>query len=145
MITSRKAFIATLTTSLTAVLTLAGAMPAPAHEGIFEVRTTDADPGGEALLYHKDGWVELRACDIQKDGYGVHAEAHFGPGGSAIASVVARDTNGAGNGCGKPTVVLPGRGPKVTVKVCLKDRDGNRAGKKNENKCRFPKRKSVVV
>jgi hypothetical protein len=145
MTTSRKPFIAALAAVLAGALLAGGALPASAHTGIFDVRTKDADPGGEAHLYHKDGWVELRACDIQRDGYGVRAVAGFGPGGSSVASVIAKDTNGAKNGCGKPTVVLPGRGPKVTVKVCLQDRDGDRAGRKNADKCRFTKRKSVRV
>ena len=149
MLPSRKAVAATLATASSAVLILTGSLPAFAHDGIFVVRTSDKDPGGEAHLYHApDDFVEVRACDIQKDGYGVVAEAHFGPGGSSIATVVARDMNGANNGvngCGKPRGVFPGSGQEVTVKVCLVDRDGKPAGKRQKGRCRFVEREGVVA
>jgi hypothetical protein len=149
MIRSRKRFAAALATGLTAALVLAAAIPTSAHEGIFAVRTADPNPGGEAHLYHtSDGWVAVRACDIQKDRYSVYAEAHFGPGGSSVATLPVSDTNGprnGKNGCGRPKVVAPDVDQRITVKVCLKDRNGDQAGKKNKGKCRFVERGGVVV
>jgi hypothetical protein len=138
-----------LVAALAGAIMLIAALPASAHDGKFRVRTDDPNPGGEAYLYHKDGWLHLRACDIQKDGYGVRATAGFGPEGTFVASRSGKDTDGANNGkagCGKPVTVLPGHpGYLVTLKVCLKDRDGNRSGKKKKNKCRWTDRAKVRV
>jgi hypothetical protein len=83
--------------------------------------TSDATPGGKAVLYHKNGFHYLKACDRQKDGAGVVAYASYHPGGRQNRTV---DANGANGRCGKPSRFIANRTVWVSVRLADKENPG---------------------
>jgi hypothetical protein len=106
---------------LTAASLLLVASASLAASGDVHVRTTDANPGGEAYFLHTSKGLRLKACDIQKgDGYSAWAYASYN---KQFQNIVG-DTNGGGNSCATRSVRAT-KGRAVYVTVCIADRDGD--------------------
>ena len=106
--------------TLAAAVTLAGAMPALASKNA-SVLTNDAAPGGKAIFTDVGYHYELKACDLQKDGWAAVAYASFHKWGRQNRVV---DLNSKG-GCVRTFIYVLGRnlGRPVYVTVCLDKRN----------------------
>jgi hypothetical protein len=102
---------------LAAAVTITGAIPALAASKNASVLTDDASPGGKAIFTDEGYHYQLKACDLQKDGYAAVAYASFNKGGRQNRVV---DPNSRG-GCAREFIYILGRnlGRPVYVTVCL--------------------------
>ena len=108
-----------LIATLAGATMLIGAGSALAHTET--VYTSDESPGGKAVLYHKNGFHYLKACDRQKDGAGVVAYASYHPGGKQNRTV---DGDGANGNCGKPSRFIANTTVWISIRLADKEHPG---------------------